>query len=122
MLIIEYTPRGKAYSDFGVDQIASDIIDLHFKELKEDCDVTMTYRTSTDNLIDAIRLQLIERQIETNFIEFVCNGETMTVNKFGNPDHWAMGFCDITNKRIAKIVRGQMGLRVKEKEEREIDK
>ncbi|KAA9007275.1 hypothetical protein F4V43_01965 [Paenibacillus spiritus] len=109
MLTIEYVSSGKAYSDFEIEQKAKEIIDTHQEYLDQD----MIYRTSTDNLIDAIRLYIVENDINPEgWLQFQFSGIQMPVSKFGNPDEWAKGFCDKRHNMMARILKRQTKLRI----------
>ncbi|OME55493.1 hypothetical protein BSK59_13535 [Paenibacillus odorifer] len=108
MLTIEYIGSGKAYSDFEVEEKAKEIIDTHLEYLDQD----MIYRTSTENLIGAVRLYVVENNLDPeSWLQFKSGEKPMKVNKFGNPDYWEKGFCDFSEKRAARILKAQIALR-----------
>lgn len=108
MLTIEYNKSGKTYSDFEVEAKAKQIIDTHLEYLDQD----MIYKTSNESLIDAIRVYIVENKINPEkWLQFKFGEEIMPVNKYGNPTHWAYGFCDSGNKRSARILKAQVSLR-----------
>ncbi|RXZ78124.1 hypothetical protein EBB07_29155 [Paenibacillaceae bacterium] len=115
MLTIEYINTGKSYSDFEVEEKAKEIIDTHLDYLNQD----MIYRTSSENLINSIRLYIVESKINPEgWLQFKCQDDVMAVNRFGNPEYWAKGFCDSNEKRISRMFIAQINLR---KEHREIN-
>jgi hypothetical protein len=108
MLTIEYISTGRAYTDFEVESCANLIIDAHLEHLDQD----MIYRVSTENLIDAIRVYIVENKINPEgWLQFKYGNEVMDVNEYGNPSHWARGFCDTSGNRLRRIVKGQLSIR-----------
>ena len=91
MLKLVYCKGGKAYSDFGLLDAAENIIAAYNGHKKHHSgDFTVTF--CTDNLVSAIRVALLRRSIDPSDVQFVYEGEVMTLNSKYQLSHWAKGF------------------------------
>lgn len=84
MLKFIYSKRGRAISDFDLDDFIKDII----------CDANKNkfYHCSTENLFNRVRLAIVEGHLNPENVLFVFNDEEITINSDGLCDKWSNGF------------------------------
>lgn len=95
MKVIEYSPKGVAYSDAGAEDAAR-----AFLKGSEDC-----AQVSTENFILATRALIHDGFISHKEVEFLFNGETIKPNSDGRikwPNGY--GFCDYYDRWLSRLL------------------
>lgn len=60
--------------------------------------------TSSERLIDAVRLEVAKGMIAPENVIFIYDGQRITVNEYGVLSNWPKGFCDLTFKLSEDIL------------------
>lgn len=107
MLIVEYRNdnSGFAFGDFEAMPKAKIIVENLKKANRlgigaED----YVYCVSSQNIVEAFRVLVVNKEIEHKDIMFSFEGKKITINKHGQLSEWHKGFCDTIDKFLTEIL------------------
>jgi len=100
MITLQYEPKiGIPFRDGDVD----DYINAFKFLIEGGQELTMLF--ATDNILEAIRAAVVEKQIPFDSIQFIYGDEIIRINPDGGLSIWPEGFADYTAKKAAIIGR-----------------
>lgn len=106
MLIINYSKEGMAYPDAETIYKVEEYINSNHNN-------TIKINVSTENIINAFRLAIVENRINVSEIKFQFEGQDLEVNEYGVFKIMPKGFVDYNDTIIRNIVRRQSEKRKK---------
>lgn len=112
MLTVEYSVQGIPNADLDSEKLAMSLYEdsLYHKDI--------TYHTSTESLILAIRVLIAEKNLPHNDIVFKYGEEILKIDEIGQLGRsYPKGFCDAYENLLHRIVRVKIDKAKKNKEE-----
>lgn len=62
------------------------------------------YSTANGSIVDAVRVAVAQKRIESENVVFIFEGETIAVSPTGELDKWPRGFCDHQLNRLRTMM------------------
>lgn len=81
--------------------------------LEVDNDITETF--STENVLQAIRLEIIHDRLPVDKVRFMFEGKVLEHNKYGNITNWPKGYCQETLNLLRELCLDALNKRKNEK-------
>ncbi len=97
MKTIEYDVDGLAIADYKAEETARSFLKSDENYIK----------VSTDNFVTAVRALIHEKFIPHTDVEFLFKGTKLPPNKNGRLNHWPVGFCDLHEDLLSRLLTKQ---------------
>jgi hypothetical protein len=97
MKTIEYSTDGLAVADRKAEEVARAFLKSDDSYIK----------VSTDNFVTAVRALIHEKLIPHTEVEFLFKGTKLPPNKNGRLSHWPLGFCDVHEDLLSRLLTKQ---------------
>jgi len=100
MITIHYDPECRAVPDGQVAEYVNSLIAEHARSTH-----SVLRAVGVGSIVQEFRLRVARGEIPHTDLQFVFEGQTITINEYARLSDWPKGFADFEDQRIVEIIR-----------------